>query len=75
MKPRDTLVLLKQKSIIYYVTLSHLRSKAQAVVHNLCTTLVVNQNIHTIPTAIHTIPTAIHHHQQQNKPRTTLECN
>ena len=41
-----------------YVTLSHLRSKAQAVVHNLCTTLVVDHNIHTIPTAIH-------HHQQQ----------
>ena len=50
-----------------HVTLSHLRSKAQAVVHNLCTTLVVDQNIHTIPTGIH-------HQQQQNKP-TTPECN
>ena len=49
-----------------YVTLSHLRSKAQAVVHNLCTTLVVDQNIHT---------TGIHHQQQQNKPTTTPECN
>ena len=50
------------------VTLSHLRSKAQAVVHNLCTTLVVDHNIHTIPTGIH-------HQQQHNKPATTLECN
>ena len=34
-----------------------------AVVYNLCTTLVVDQNIRTIQTGIH--------HQQQNKPTTT----
>ena len=51
-----------------YVTLSRLRSKAQIVVHNLCTstTLVVDHNIHTIPKGIH-------HQQQQNKPSMTLE--
>ena len=53
---------------LLYVTLSHLRSKAQAMVHNLCATLVVDQNVYTIPTGIH-------HQQQQNKPTTTLECN
>ena len=71
----------KAASLSWYVTLSHLRSKAQAVVHNwctdvpqlavvhnLCTTLVIDQNIHTIPTGIH-------HQQQQNKPTTTPECN
>ena len=41
---------------------------AQIVVHNLFTTLVASQNIHTIPTGIH-------HQQQQNNPSTTLECN
>ena len=51
-----------------YVTLSHLRSKPKVVLHNLSTTLVVNQNIHIIPAGIH-------HQQQQNYVTTTLEYN
>ena len=54
--------------LLVYVTLSHLSSKAQAVIHNWYTTLMVDQNSYTIPTGIH-------HQQQQNKPTTTLECN
>ena len=50
------------------VTLSHIRSKAQAVVHNVCATFVVDQNIHTISTGTH-------HQQQQNNLSTTLEYN
>ena len=51
-----------------YVTFSHIRSKAQTVVHNLCITLVVNQNS---PSHF----TGIHYQQQHNKPSTTLEWN
>ena len=53
-------------SICMQVILSHLRSKAQTVLHNWCTTFVVSQNSHTIPTG---------HNQQQNKPSMTLDCN
>ena len=37
-------------------------------IHNLCTTLVVGQKFHTIPTGIH-------HQQQQRQPSTTQQCN
>ena len=55
-------------NVLMYVILSRLRSKAQSVLLNLCTTLVVGQNIHTIPIGIQ-------HQQQQNKPSATLERN
>ena len=46
-----------------YVTFSRIRSKAQTVVHNLCITLVVNQNIQAISQEF-TINNNITSHQQ-----------
>ena len=63
-------IYINHLDISGYLTLSHLKSKAHVlaiytdvlqltVVHNLCTTLVVGQNIHTITTEID-------YEQQQN---------
>ena len=66
--------------VCIYVTLSHLRSKAQVVVHNLCTTLVVDQNIHTTPTRtqenyIQLQITTLNRHEMLSTAKDILNCS